>query len=59
VQRRRGRRVAQRVLRAHDGALLAATPDAPQRADWYDHVYTEEVPAWVRARYAFLAQPAP
>ncbi len=40
-------------------ALLAATPDAPQRADWYDHVYTEEVPAWVRARYAFLAQQAP
>lgn len=39
-------------------ALIAATPDAPQSADWYDFVYTEELPAWVRARYAFLAQPA-
>lgn len=34
--------------------LLEATPDPPQRMDWYDFVYTEELPRWLRARYDFL-----
>lgn len=37
--------------------VLRSVPDLPaprNGADWYDYVYNEELPEWVRARHAFL-----